>query len=218
MHSFGGSCEDHTDRAFGKFYESELNDTKPFGCAWLSFCPDVCYGRAIMANKDTIADMNRQAVQQSNLSLCHDIDDGSCQIESWLNKDIEMMKANRINVSCRCDYGYRFNTQLKTCVDTDECVANLHDCHRRHETCLNTKGSYMCVCKHGYKIENLTVFGADKALTNERRCTSDLDLLVLKSDLFDIESDFNGSRCSHSGFFLTLYQLSFLCVISKVAS
>ncbi|ODM98691.1 Multiple epidermal growth factor-like domains protein 8 [Orchesella cincta] len=36
------------------------------------------------------------------------------------------------------------------CPDVDECVLNLHDCNHPNATCVNTPGSYKCICNRGY--------------------------------------------------------------------
>ncbi|XP_055956933.1 uncharacterized protein LOC126821996 [Patella vulgata] len=55
---------------------------------------------------------------------------------------------------CLCKTGYV--SDCDTCVDLDECQANLHDC-RINEQCKNTPGSFECECKSGYRKNSLNV-------------------------------------------------------------
>lgn len=36
-------------------------------------------------------------------------------------------------------------------LDVDECTTNRHNCSDRMD-CIDTKGSYVCVCKEGYNF------------------------------------------------------------------
>ena len=38
---------------------------------------------------------------------------------------------------------------IMSSIDVDECVFGLHTCNER-ANCINTNGSYSCVCKQGY--------------------------------------------------------------------
>ena len=39
------------------------------------------------------------------------------------------------------------------CLDIDECSNGTHDCSKK-STCLNTKGSYSCVCSSSEALKN----------------------------------------------------------------
>ena len=48
---------------------------------------------------------------------------------------------------CKCWPGFHLKDDGKTCVDVDECSATL-PCSQR---CINTYGSYKCLCVDGYE-------------------------------------------------------------------
>ncbi|KAM4611663.1 nephronectin-like [Polymixia lowei] len=58
-------------------------------------------------------------------------------------------------VRCTCPSpGLRLGPDRRTCVDTDECVLGLGVCPRRRK-CVNTFGSFLCKCHHGFKLTYL---------------------------------------------------------------
>ncbi len=187
MRKFGQSCKDNFRhlKHLANIYSSFNNDSRPFDCSLFSFCPDVCYGKAIghiVKQESPVASQQHLPdVKQSQFSLCHGIDDGTCEISNSYNNDIEMMKRNLINVTCKCNYGYRFHTQLGTCADLDECADNVHHCRGHHETCLNRKGTHECLCKHGYKMKSSVNSMTDPNPFQSGVCTRDLDSLVFRT-------------------------------------
>lgn len=50
--------------------------------------------------------------------------------------------------SCRCPHGFKLNEDQHSCSDIDECQSQA--C--RNHLCVNTHGSYTCVCKDGYQM------------------------------------------------------------------
>ncbi|XP_039268946.2 uncharacterized protein LOC120343960 [Styela clava] len=57
---------------------------------------------------------------------------------------------------CSCKSGYRFrlpHTRRGTCVDINECRANLHSCDTTNGRCINTLGSHRCSCKRGFVLD-----------------------------------------------------------------
>ncbi|KAK2143033.1 hypothetical protein LSH36_885g00055 [Paralvinella palmiformis] len=71
-------------------------------------------------------------------------------------------------VSCTCSQGYLLLSNGKTCVDVDEC--ELSPCAGH---CINTPGSYNCVCSEGYMLENDgSCTDIDECSTDNGRCQS----------------------------------------------
>lgn len=66
---------------------------------------------------------------------------------------------------CRCRAGFRLKDDGRTCADVDECSTTF-PCSQR---CINTHGSYKCLCVEGYAPR-----GGDphscKAVTGEMGC------------------------------------------------
>ncbi|KAL3868276.1 hypothetical protein ACJMK2_041103, partial [Sinanodonta woodiana] len=58
-----------------------------------------------------------------------------------------MLDQNR-NATCFCNVGYALNTNGTSCVDFDECKANI--CQHK---CINSDGSYKCSCFNGYVLD-----------------------------------------------------------------
>uniref|UniRef100_A0A667WW69 Low-density lipoprotein receptor-related protein 2-like n=1 Tax=Myripristis murdjan TaxID=586833 RepID=A0A667WW69_9TELE len=52
---------------------------------------------------------------------------------------------------CRCASGFTLHSSGLTCVDIDECNAELHEVCKH--SCLNTRGSYICHCHPGFYLQ-----------------------------------------------------------------
>ncbi|XP_055859533.1 uncharacterized protein LOC106054924 [Biomphalaria glabrata] len=60
------------------------------------------------------------------------------------------------SAECRCTPGYERKLNETACTDVDECYNPvLNSCNNRTEDCKNTDGSFFCVCKAGYKLEDI---------------------------------------------------------------
>ncbi len=140
-----------------RYYEQVANNSKDFSCSKYSFCPDTCCGREflemnlIRRNFRETHESLRLRCMNSSFNPCSNESDGSCELSMTENKDLNSLKLNKINVSCKCPNGTRFNTQYSMCIDIDECQELTHTCVGFKQTCLNTIGSFLCMCERGYR-------------------------------------------------------------------
>ena len=51
----------------------------------------------------------------------------------------------------------RYNCYYICATDIDECTHGIHECLNESANCLNTVGSYNCVCKDGYQGDGKTI-------------------------------------------------------------
>ncbi|XP_061599145.1 complement component C1q receptor [Cololabis saira] len=54
----------------------------------------------------------------------------------------------RTGFSCKCPDGFELHENQRNCSDIDECQSQACEGH----LCVNTHGSYMCLCKEGYEM------------------------------------------------------------------
>ncbi|XP_057714569.1 complement component C1q receptor [Corythoichthys intestinalis] len=90
--------------------------------------------------------------------LCHQgytlEDNGlSCQAEDLCDMDTceyECIVGESGHI-CKCPTGFELEGNQRNCSDIDECQQS-HLCGKH--TCVNTPGSYMCLCQNGYELVN----------------------------------------------------------------
>ncbi|XP_060100930.1 protein kinase C-binding protein NELL2 isoform X4 [Heteronotia binoei] len=72
---------------------------------------------------------------------------------------------------CSCRDGFRaLREDNAYCEDIDECAEGRHYC-RENTVCVNTPGSFMCICKTGYiRIDDYSCTEHDECLTNQHNC------------------------------------------------
>uniref|UniRef100_A0A8D2NTY2 Neural EGFL like 2 n=1 Tax=Zosterops lateralis melanops TaxID=1220523 RepID=A0A8D2NTY2_ZOSLA len=72
---------------------------------------------------------------------------------------------------CSCRDGFRaLREDNAYCEDIDECAEGRHYC-RENTMCVNTPGSFMCVCKTGYiRIDDYSCTEHDECVTNQHNC------------------------------------------------
>ncbi|KFD62242.1 hypothetical protein M514_10500 [Trichuris suis] len=118
-------------------------DDKPFRCALFSFCPDPCCNRTQLIQHTCDWDDRNICVKQKLKG---------CQLSLNHNENFNDLIKGRLNVSCKCpEVGMRYNPDSSACVDVDECAEMRHRCVRPNTICVNTIGSYVCVCQAGFK-------------------------------------------------------------------
>ena len=53
--------------------------------------------------------------------------------------------------NCLCDDGYSLADDGRTCIDINECLADLNRCQ---QFCVNTEGSFRCQCNSGFQLNS----------------------------------------------------------------
>ncbi|CAH2254962.1 fibrillin-1-like isoform X1 [Pelobates cultripes] len=66
----------------------------------------------------------------------------------------------------------RYSGTGEVCTDINECKTSLHQCHPQ-ATCLNTEGSYSCLCKPGYTGNGITCTDINECLSGNGGCHAD---------------------------------------------
>ncbi|XP_053976515.1 mesocentin-like [Hylaeus volcanicus] len=147
---FGESCGNHANCQIEYGADNgdpRADDTKPYGCALYSFCPDHCCPmRHIRYTIDC---------EQSPLNPCYSGNTAmrrECSLNRQENHDFVSLITNQINISCQClEHGYEWSSRFGICIDVNECTRGEHDCSSEDgETCINMPGGYECVCRFGY--------------------------------------------------------------------
>ncbi|XP_028252255.1 complement component C1q receptor [Parambassis ranga] len=73
---------------------------------------------------------------------------------------------------CKCPAGFELNENQRNCSDIDECQSQA--CN--DDVCVNTHGSYTCVCKDGYEMTDGKCRGVDECMQSrcEHGCLNNL--------------------------------------------
>ena len=74
-----------------------------------------------------------------------------CQETCTCNFDAGHFICNNVDGTCSCKEGWKGNDCDE---DIDECAVNPDDRCVANAHCLNTEGSYRCVCNPGYKMKD----------------------------------------------------------------
>ncbi|KAM6912285.1 complement component C1q receptor [Xenentodon cancila] len=74
----------------------------------------------------------------------------SCKMKDVCGPDTceHQCTMGRTGFSCKCPDGFELDENQRNCSDTDECQSQPCEGH----LCVNTHGSYVCLCKGGYEM------------------------------------------------------------------
>uniref|UniRef100_A0A3Q3G0F6 CD248 molecule, endosialin a n=1 Tax=Labrus bergylta TaxID=56723 RepID=A0A3Q3G0F6_9LABR len=74
--------------------------------------------------------------------------------------------------SCKCQDGFIVNVNQHNCSDIDECQSQICE----HHVCINSPGSYTCLCKEGYKMVQGKCSDIDECLHSrcEHSCSNSM--------------------------------------------
>lgn len=120
------------------------NQGAEFQCSRHSFCPELCCPHSIVRTKSECLDSMLNPCYAHNPSGKRD-----CKLEHHKNLNFNSIRQGRLNITCHCNNrkGEEFDSSLNMCVDIDECRTRRHDCDRTTQDCVNSRGSYFCICK-----------------------------------------------------------------------
>uniref|UniRef100_W5LDC4 Cysteine-rich with EGF-like domains 2 n=1 Tax=Astyanax mexicanus TaxID=7994 RepID=W5LDC4_ASTMX len=162
------SCDDGYEGDFcldcaERFYNEERNDT-------FSLCKE-CYPSCTKCSGGTAQDCEecRDGWEEDQEGTCVDIDE--CSSDPFPCKEKEYCLNNDGSYSCSvcdsrcsgckgpgpgnclaCSEGYK--DEEGTCTDVDECELPDKVCTEEHQECVNTKGSYKCLCESGFQEQD----------------------------------------------------------------
>ncbi|PVD30019.1 hypothetical protein C0Q70_09280 [Pomacea canaliculata] len=154
----GANCLHDLSKVLEPFGQDHLvqdirTDSETLQCALLVFCPDPCYGTLTRGSVISADFMSRDPGNP-----CRGLQDKTCKLDFGKNLNFNDLQRNRFNISCQCAKereGFQWNSQYHLCVDTDECFENQDLCGE-DQMCQNEVGSYTCLCKRGYILNNVT--------------------------------------------------------------
>ncbi|CAD5111207.1 DgyrCDS539 [Dimorphilus gyrociliatus] len=175
MNDYWDSCTYEAEGLHGKkkYSPTRTYQDQNFSCAMFSFCPDPCcpfvqlpdatdnecfYPPRRTSNSEYYLRRRTDLPYTNKSAWCLEYGNKKCHADMLNNVNFEDLIRNKINVSCDCEAfhkGYVFNSELKLCVDFDECYEGLHSCDMENaERCVNTLGSYLSVYVNN-KIKNI---------------------------------------------------------------
>ena len=74
--------------------------------------------------------------------------------------------------SCNCKTGFHNYVEYEGCVDIDECTEGSHNCISSRIQCMNTVGSFVCVCKEGYTGSGKDCNDVDECKIGSHNCNT----------------------------------------------
>ncbi|XP_076459739.1 uncharacterized protein LOC143292928 [Babylonia areolata] len=90
-------------------------------------------------------DADRKSCMKEEVDVCAQFEGFNCSHDCTLNLQYQ--------AECVCRSGYILGTDLKTCLDVDECSLGTSGCGEG-SVCENLPGSYRCVCPAGTVLDN----------------------------------------------------------------
>lgn len=123
----GNQCEDVDECATGFCDQGCENNNGSFRC--------FCYQGYRFVSNDKCLDVDECA---ENSTICGDL---QC-----------VNMPGSFQCLGKCDVGFRRTMDDTECADIDECKERTHDC-RLNQMCMNTYGSFYCVCPRGYSAK-----------------------------------------------------------------
>ncbi len=82
---------------------------------------------------------------------CTDIDECSASVSPCPFPYSQTCTNTIGSFTCRCANGFATNTtNTSLCDDINECLENSNVCNDTYANCVNTEGSYLCLCKAYY--------------------------------------------------------------------
>uniref|UniRef100_A0A1I7XST1 EGF-like domain-containing protein n=1 Tax=Heterorhabditis bacteriophora TaxID=37862 RepID=A0A1I7XST1_HETBA len=106
-----------------------------------SFCPDPCC-------HDVLTTSPIFSAQECLLNTCASRD--QCIVKGEFNNDLRAMRNNRWNISCPCEEGFTYRSDVSACVHENICD-NGEQCPPNHD-CIDTVRYpyYKCICQIGF--------------------------------------------------------------------
>lgn len=87
---------------------------------------------------------------EDQLNPCKNLLHKKCLMKPEENDNFVQMVQNSFNKSCKCNTpGFRYESAINECFDNDECETGEAECLEAATICVNTVGSFSCICKLG---------------------------------------------------------------------
>uniref|UniRef100_A0A3Q3R5T2 Thrombomodulin n=2 Tax=Monopterus albus TaxID=43700 RepID=A0A3Q3R5T2_MONAL len=71
---------------------------------------------------------------------------------------------NEESYACMCDRGFKLAEDGRSCIDIDDCT-DKRQCPEKNWMCVNTLGSFACVCKDGYQMSGSQCIDEDECMS-----------------------------------------------------